>query len=372
MANQISKEIVQHIIDSGNDQVTIENDSFLTALLTRGQKPIHFRTARFIGLSLVLIFSLGFVIYSASFYIQNVLLYKADMHINQYGAFVRRSLNSEYAMFLYDPAEPWAVSGIQVQHGDKMFVTGSGAYHTNYSRLINATEKNRWADRREMYAINDDSLLNVLDTLICRYIDVATPPSKIEIEHPYAIDTLYRKVSKPRHLKYEALFGDVLIQIVPEYIMRDANHLDTLNIYAVPRMLEEKKESISVEQGGVLTFGVNDDIPLNNVGQILVAMEIYHKQTWVNAALKIFKGHFMDLPYFWYDYWSHAILHNNWWFWFVSLIFVLWVMIEYLIFCAILYFLPFLFIKDTWKPVINLPQTTRRRSNIRSASKNRS
>lgn len=353
MAN-IPKEIVQHIVDSGKDRVTIENDSFLTVLLAKGKKPLRFRIARFIGFALVFIFTLGFVIYSASFYIQNVLLHKVDMHINQYGAFVRKSLNSEYAMFLYDPAEPWAVSGIQVQHGDRMFVTGSGAYHTNYTRLIDATENNRWADRREMYATNNDSLLDVLDSMICRYIDVATPPQKLRINHPYAIDTLYRKVTKPRHLSDTALFGDVLIQIVPEYIMRDTSYLDTVNIYAVPRMLKDKKESIFVEEGGVLTFGVNDDIPSNNVGQILVAMEIYHKQTWVNAAKKICSGQFLDLPYFWYDYWLHSILHNNWWYWFVSLVFVLWVMMEYVIFCAIFYFLPFLFIKDTWQPVIKL------------------
>lgn len=355
MATQIPKEILQHIIDSGNDRVTIENDSFLTVLLAPGKKPLRFRIARFIGFALVFIFTLGFVLYSASFYVQNVLLHKVDLHTNPFGAFERKSYNSEYAMFLYDPAEAWAASGIQVQKDDILFIAGSGAYHTNYEKLITATENNFWADVREKYVKNNllDSFDAIRDTVF-RYVDVTTPPEEVDPDNPQKIDLKNRKVNNPRGLDKTALFGDVLMQIIPETRLRLTDSLCPERIYALPRLQISKKEPLKIEHDGMLTFGVNDNNPLNNVGQVLVAMEIYRKQTMRNAAWKILSGQFIDFPYYWYDYWLHRILDNSWWYWFVSLVFVLWVMMEYVIFCAIFYFLPFLFIKDTWQPVIKL------------------
>ncbi len=355
MATQIPKEILQHIIDSGNDRVTIENDSFLTVLLAPGKKPLRFRVARFIGFALVFIFTLGFVLYSASFYVQNVLLHKVDLHTNPFGAFERKSFNSEYAMFLYDPAEAWAASGIQVQKGDILFIAGSGAYHTNYEKLIKATENNFWADVREKYVKNNllDSFDAIRDTVF-RYVDVTTPPEEVDPDDPKEIDLKNRKVNNPRGLDKTALFGDVLMQIIPETRLRLTDSLCPDRIYALPRLQISKKEPLKIEHDGMLTFGVNDNNPLNNVGQVLVAMEIYRKQTMRNAAWKILSGQFIDFPYYWYDYWLHRILDNSWWYWFVSLVFVLWVMAEYVLFCIILFFLPFLFIKDTWQPVIKL------------------
>lgn len=344
--NNIPKDIVQHIIDSGSDRVTIEDDSFLTALLVKGKQPLRLRIARFIGLSLVMIVTVGFVLSGAIFYVQNYLLDKVDLHINPFGAFERKSYNSEYAMFLYDPAEAWAASGIQVQKGDRLFIAGSGAYHTNYAKLIKATENNFWADAREQYVKN-----NLLDSFdirrdsVFRYVDVTTPPEAVDPDNPKAIDLKNRKVKKPCNLEKTALFGDVLMQVIPETRLRIADTLCPERIYALPRLQIHKKEVLKMQHDGMLTFGVNDITPANNVGQILVAMEIYRKQTWKNAAWKMASGQFIDLPYFWYDYW----LHSGWYFLPASLLFVLWIMAEYVLFCALCYCVPFLFIKDTWQ-----------------------
>ena len=173
----LSSDILQRIIDSGSDKVSIDNDSIWQALMNGGPKLFMQRSARLISYVLVAVFTLAFVAYSAVFYVQNVLLYKADLQINQFGTFVRKSYNSEYAMFLYNPAEAWAVSGLQVQKGDRLFISASGAYHTKYECLIDATRYNHWADARNQLladygrdALNNPAIVDGLKKNLCRSI----------------------------------------------------------------------------------------------------------------------------------------------------------------------------------------------------------
>lgn len=357
--NNISLEILQHILDSGSDNVTIETDSFWQALMSGGQKPFKKRTVRLISFVLVAVFTIAFMLYGTVFLIQNVLLHKADLQINQFGTFIRKSYNSEYAMFLYDPAEEWAASGIQVQDGDRLFISASGAYHTNYAQLIDATQNNHWADiRNQLIANGGREALNntmIIDSLkkqkrLYRYIDMSIPPDSITPYNPYYIDTLNLKVKRPGHLNDTALFGDVLMQIIPENLMRDTAQIGKDSIYAIPRMQKNIKESLIIEHNGVLTFGVNDNRPQNNIGQILVVMEIYRRQTWQNALKKLYKGQLIDFPYYWYDYWRHTSTKlDAWWHPFAAIAFVMWIIAEFLIICIFLYCLPFLFLKETWQ-----------------------
>lgn len=349
--NNISGDILQHIIKSGTEDVSVYNDSFWTTIVSGDKAIFRKRIARVIGLSFVAIAVVGFVLYSAIFYIQNVLLFKADLHINQFGTLIRKSYNSEYAMFVYDPAEPWAASGIQVQKKDLMFISASGAYHTNFTGLIDATRNNFWADRREYWAIQSvDSLDKDIKT-IYRYVYMTNPPTGINPHKPYRIDKKNIKVEQPLHLEDTALFGDVLLQIVPECEMRNNDFFDPTRIYALPRMLNDKKEVIKIKDDGVLTFGVNDNKPTNNIGQILVVMENYRYQKRKTAALNMLRGKLLDFPYFWYDYLKHQGCYWLWapiWNTLLVFLFVLFVTIEYGLLCAFVYILPFLFLKETW------------------------
>ena len=342
--NDISSKILQQILESGKEEIRIDTDNFWQSIIRGDKQQFPKRCARLIGLFFLAIAVVGFVLYSAIFYIQNVLLFKADLQVNNFGAFVRQSYNSEYAMFLFDASEPWAASGIQVQKGDKLFISASGAFHTNIYELINAADSNRWADLREQ---SKDSIKALNDTshhTVFRYIYMTNPPSMINsVNKPFVIDTLHRKVRKPINLKDTALFGDVLFQIVPEYLMRDTGYLKVEQVYAIPRKSKNIKETTSIYKDGVLSFCVNDDNPYNNVGQVLVVMEIYRKQTRNNAARKILKGQLLDYPYFWLDYHKHKgnkIL--------ATIVFLLITFFEYIGICAFCYFLPFLFLKETW------------------------
>jgi len=355
--NNLSSEIIQRIMDSGSDKVTVQNDSFWKVLMSGEKKQIKQRSLRLISFALVSIFTVAFVLYSAVFFVQNVLLHRAELHINQFGTFIRKSYNSEYAMFLYDPAEAWAVSGIQVQEGDKLYISASGAYHTNFKYLIDATKDNHWADEREHLlatenrdALNDTALID--NIRLCRYIDMSIPPDSIDVHKPLYIDRKNLKVQKPEHLDYPALFGDVLMQIVSEDQLRDTNHIGMDSIYAIPRMQKNIKKQLTINYNGILTFGVNDSRPQNNVGQILVVMEIFRAQTRNKAAVKLLTGQLLDFPYFCYDFIYHqAGRFAAWWHGLATLIFILMVCFEYMVFCIFFYYLPFLFVKDTWRRV---------------------
>ncbi len=346
----LSSDILQRILDSGSSKVSIDDDSIWQAMMSGGPELFKKRSVRLIGLAMVAVFTVAFVVYSAVFYVQNVLLYKADLQINQFGTFVRKSYNSEYAMFLYDPAEAWAASGLQVQKGDRLFISSSGAYHTKYECLIDATRRNHWADARNQLlvdkgrdALNTPAIVDSLKKNLCRYIDMSIPPDSVDPKHPLYIDRKNLKVKQPLHLGDTALFGDVLMQIVPEEFLRDTGHLTASQVYGIPRMQSNVKEPLIIDHNGVLAFGVNDSRPQNNVGQILVVMEIYRQQTWQKALRKLFQGQLIDLPYFWYDYWRHhSVKLNAWWHPLASIAFALWVILEYLLACIILYCIPFL------------------------------
>ena len=340
----LTSEILHQIVENGHDNISVDNDSFFLSIASGGKQKFQKRAARLVGLTMVLVVSAAFVIYSAIFYIQNVLLFSPTTHINRFGTFIRQSYNSEYAMFLFNPSEPWAVSGIQVQKNDRLFISASGAFHTNYAELVAAVESNKWADMRGYFEAHD--ALDKFDPKkdkIYRYVSMTTPPSHIVANHPLTIDTINRKVANPGHLDEAAYFGDVLFQIVPESQMRNVAQQKESRIYAVPRMRENKKETCQVSENGVVSFCVNDNKPYNNIGQVLVVMEIYRQKTLSKACEKLKSGRVLELPYFWYDFWSHKgypIL--------AALIFICLALLAYGLLCLFVYFFPFLFIRETW------------------------
>lgn len=350
--NDISTDIFRHIVESGKENVHVNNDSFWQSLINGDKRQLPKRCARLFGLIFVAIVVVYLILYTAVFYVQNVLLDRTDLQINQFGAFIRKSYNSEYAMFLFDTSEPWAASGIQIQKNDRVFISASGAFHTYVSKLIDAARYNQWADLREQNAvINDNTQLSKTYDTTYRYVYTSMPPLKYHPKKFSVLDTLHRKVRTPRNIKDSALFGDVLFQVVPEYKMRDTEYLKEEQVYAIPRMSGDYKHAIHVYQDGVLSFCVNDKDPYKNIGQVLVVMEIYRKQTRQNAAWEILKGHLLDYPYFWYDYWKHKgcpWLWSSLWNILLVILFLLFVSIEYALLSLLAFEFPFLWLKETW------------------------
>ena len=374
--NDISNKILQKIVDSDTDNVVLDSDNFLTSLASSDKRQFRKRTARLIAVTFVSIAMIAFVIYCAVFYIQNVLLFSGELQVNQFGTFIRKSYNSEYAMYLFDASEQWAPSGVQVQKGDKLIISASGAFHTNYKQLVGASNDNRWSDYREYLLQMDKSARrSVLDTITkkaetYRYIfmtravetqrdtfkQVVNGKTITDTVSLLRLDTLKRLVRCPVNYTGDtAYFGDVLFQVVPEQQVRNIYYTDKSNrIYALPRpswTSLQKKSVINIEQDGLLAFCVNDIKPANNIGQILVVVEVFHKYDKSQAIRNILHGRIMDWPYWWHNYLSHRFdypsrhLFSVVW---SDIVLILLVFFEVLVMCTLLYILPFLFIPETW------------------------
>lgn len=336
LLDEIPTEIL-HVVDADNEHVHVEDDNFWQSLVEGVPHLVKRRCARFVGLVLVAITVVTMVLVGAIFYVQNVLLYQSDMHVNEFGSFVRRSCNSEYAMFLFDTSEPWAASGIQVQKGDRVLVSASGSFHTNMYELIEAAHSNRWADVREQQArqigLNKP---NKRPQKIYRFVNMCKTPLMAD---RLPVDTLSRKISSPINSKDKALFGDVLMQVIPEYKQRDPLYIDSACVYAIPRGNRGYREVIYAPQSGVLSFCVNDANPYNNLGQILVVMQIFRASTWQQAL----HGHIFGFLYYWYDYLC-STGHPA-----VALVLLLLIgVLTFVLLAALAYLLPFVFIRDTW------------------------
>lgn len=72
--------------------------------------------------------------------------YKA-VETNQYGATVIQSEDNEVTYWLFNSADLWANSGIEVKAGQILSIKTSGAFHTAIHHLVDDAEKNKLSDK---------------------------------------------------------------------------------------------------------------------------------------------------------------------------------------------------------------------------------
>ena len=322
--------IMQYLQKEDAEHITIEDDSFIVRLSEHNAHGFWKRGSRLVGLILVSIVVLAFIVYSAVFYCKNVLFYQGELSINQFGAFTpRKSYSSEYAMYLFDAREQWRSSGIQVQKGDRLFIAASGAFHTNYRELVNAAKNNLLANEMR---IKEDTLLHTNDTACLRWV-YATHKNSLGAE---TINRKYVGTYKKQGQPFE--FGDILFQVVPEYQISNGNYSDIKRIYKIPTPDPKKRyrNPIEIWQDGVLAFMVNDNKPENNIGQILVGMEIFRYSDSFFGAFWSGKSHWgLDMPYYYYE----LLKHENRSF-LAILVYACMAILQLIVLCIFAYYLP--------------------------------
>ena len=86
---------------------------------------------RFIAIAGITFLMATLVIHYAIIYINDILLHENQLHINSQGAFnPHKSMNCEYALYLFNTADLWANSGIQVNRKDLIKINISGGYNS--------------------------------------------------------------------------------------------------------------------------------------------------------------------------------------------------------------------------------------------------
>ena len=337
---------MQFLQKEETEHITINDDNLVVQLARHNTDGFWKRGARLVGIVLTSITVLAFLIYGIIFYCQNILFYRGELNINQFGAFTpNKSYCSEYAMFLFDTSEKWVSSGIQVQKGDRLFISASGAFHSNYVQLVKSATKNTLVDT--IYVDSIDTVSQHKDTIRSRWIFYPrTYPLDGKVTEDDIANTAYQNVvnSSP---ELPSLFGDVLFQVVPEYQISNKNYSKDSCIYRIPYTKESRhllfrhidfRAPIEVNQDGILAFMVNDKKPENNIGQILVVMEIFRKSEDYDLNISTFKKmiyRWLDLPYYHYELIRHKGLPIC-----AALIYWILTIIKLAFFCIFAYCLP--------------------------------
>lgn len=96
---------------------------------------------KFLGLLIVVIVLLFFVLAAVSLIIKRYYPYN-EINTNLYGATTLKNEEKDVTYWLFNTAELWANSGIEVQENDIVTIRTSGSWHTAINRLVEDCESN--------------------------------------------------------------------------------------------------------------------------------------------------------------------------------------------------------------------------------------
>lgn len=192
------------------------------------------------------------------FFFNNVLLLDSNQLINDYGTIhMEQPCGIESCVYLYNTAQPWTNTGINIVKGDEVRISASGAFYGRVFDLVNSANKN--------------------DTLPFSFIN----PSVIDTSQSL-YDT--NVVSLCMYNKKDAVFGSLLYQIKKdnETIIYDSRDDNDDNPHIIQDNHERSESfSFTARHSGELYVSINDiylsdkvlvllrDMPKKNIEQHL-------------------------------------------------------------------------------------------------------
>jgi hypothetical protein len=139
---QSIKNIIRDTIIKETDaSIKIDDSHFFSVLIQpdNTKKLFHF-----VALFIALIMSIVFIVSLFVFFISDILLYKNSPKVNYAGAIVfERSCNRQSILFLFNSADMWAETGIQLQKGDEIKISVSGGFNSDVFGLMTAAKNNK-------------------------------------------------------------------------------------------------------------------------------------------------------------------------------------------------------------------------------------
>lgn len=225
--------IRQAIVEGRGKRLTVTTDNFFVRLLRRSEPhgPRRGIIGRFLLIAATLILALSLVLGAFIFFIGDVLLYRPQVRINAQGAFIpTNSCGREYALFMFNSADVWADTGIQLRCGDRIKISASGGFHSSISRLHDAARENY----RPRYS----------------WYDSHTRDAGANIDGSGTENCIY---TGP-----DAYFGSILYQIGPEAV--ECACENEAEEGSAIRQLSRRDGSAfrEVIENGILRFTVND------------------------------------------------------------------------------------------------------------------
>lgn len=238
---KVSKKIAEGILDwlvsdNKTGKVIIDNDSLNETLSTN-----HLMGYRFTLLVATMLFMFVSVVYYAVTFFKDVILYDTEIAVNTQGTLtLKKSLNRDYHLFLFNPHEPWANSGIRINKGDKYRINISGG---NHASVMDAIDRAR------------DNIVPTYGWVFSDSISVI--PNKWKSEDNWKLSyCLSRHIGERDSCYYD--FGSVLYTVMPE----DANLVYNPLVVSKEKLNgwqpNESSAYITSDESGFLYMAVND------------------------------------------------------------------------------------------------------------------
>ena len=199
------------------------------------QSKINSARVNFVMFFCSIVLAIVLLVSTFFFFFNNVLLLDSNQLINDYGTIhMEQPCGIESCVYLYNTAQPWTNTGINIVKGDEVRISASGAFYGRVFDLVNSANKN--------------------DTLPFSFIN----PSVIDTSQSL-YDT--NVVSLCMYNKKDAVFGSLLYQIRKEnesilYDSRDDND-------DYPHIIQDNHErsesfSFTARHSGELYVSIND------------------------------------------------------------------------------------------------------------------
>jgi len=174
-----------------------------------------------------------------AFYINDVLFFNNQTTINRCGALVtRQACGVDHYMYLFNTANLWSDTGIEVLEGDRVRISGSGAFYSDILDMKRAADKNR----KPRYLLSN-------------------------VSYPLT-DTLFNREEEAKGAKFcmyaakDAVYGSLLYQIIGEtqqpQTRYDKEKKNPIRQVAINRKGRLDDNFFEARESGVLHVAVND------------------------------------------------------------------------------------------------------------------
>lgn len=184
----------------------------------------HYPATNFTILMLALAGFLGLIISIGLFFINDVILFHPPVYSNKQGTFViEQPFNRTYYMYLFNPAERWSNTGIQINKGDNVKITASGGYFANIHEQTQCA-RNNTLPRTGLISFRKGDRGTVMET-------------EPFLENP------------------DAPFGAILYEIGPEVVQREDSVPARADAKAIGQV---STDEFTATRGGILRLSVND------------------------------------------------------------------------------------------------------------------
>jgi len=174
--------------------------------------------------------------------------YKA-VETNKYGATVIKNEDTEVTYWLFNSADLWANSGIEVEKGQRITIKTSGAFHSAIHHLVRDANNNSQTDKW-LNATGGMQSLNPSDK----------SRSQFRIAPEYEFNTVIMQVIPQKVIDlgndwYKKVDSNKKYTKYLDYI--DGGVKDSLNAAKIYK-IGESYENIEIQEKGVLCFACND------------------------------------------------------------------------------------------------------------------